>query len=153
MSFYSLCLSCVLCVCVLCCYPVEPVCLSFRTLTFTILYISLLHSSVSRGRSCILIIFSLLIVDCFELCPMVVSLIEGFSTLNRALSILYKFVYFFDHCSLTFKLKHDTCYTLTLLYLSSGIRAKVVFLARFINGGQRINNGHCKWYKLSKMER
>ena len=59
-----------------------------------LLYIALLHSSVSRGRSCILVVFSLLIVDCFGLCSMVVTLIEGFSTLNRVSSILYNFFVF-----------------------------------------------------------
>ena len=43
-------------------------------------YITLLRSSVSRGSTCISVVFSLMIVDCFGLCPMVVSLMEGFST-------------------------------------------------------------------------
>ena len=76
---------------------------------------------------------------------MVVSLIEGFSMLNR--------VFFFNHCStLRFELKHDTCYTKTRPYLSSGIRVEVLFLARFINGGKDINDGHlnCTNYQKGK---
>ena len=66
-------------------------------------------------------VFSLLIVYCFGFCPIVFSLIEGFPTLNRVWSILYYFVFFFDYCSLIFKLKHDACYTLTLPYLSNSL--------------------------------
>ena len=83
----------------------------------TYLYFTL--DSISRGRACIFVVFSLLIVDCFGLCAMVVSLIEGFFALNIVSSILYHFVHFvflFDHCSLIFKLK-----TLHSLYSHTSI--------------------------------
>ena len=56
-------------------------------------HIPLSHSSVSRGRACICVVSSLLIVDYFGLCPVVVSLIDGFSTLNLVSSILYHCVF------------------------------------------------------------
>ena len=52
-------------------------------------FIALCHSSVSRGRACICVVSSLLIVDYFGLCPVVVSLIESFSMLNLVSPILY----------------------------------------------------------------
>ena len=52
--------------------------------------IALLHSSVSKRRVYISVVFSLLIMDCFGLCPLVVFPHRGFSTsLNHVSCTLY----------------------------------------------------------------
>ena len=129
-------------------YFLFPWCVVPTLSVVLLLYIALLHSNVSRGRSCVHIVFCLLIMDCFGLCPMVVSFIKVFSKLNRVSSILYNFLYFFDYFLLTFKLKHGVCYSLTLPYLSSSITAEVTFLTWFINGGKHINDSYFKLHKL-----
>ena len=98
--------------------------LLYPSLSVVFCYISLLFSSVSRGRACICVVSSFLIVDCFGLCPVLISLIEGFSTLKTCVIYIVSLCVFlcgllFDFFLIIIEHKRDTCYTLMCLYLNN----------------------------------